>query len=175
VRDDRFTVKIVGNDETVQWQYDGVTEKDNPPGGTPFPRDRQISVSPRFDDFYVRENNETVDRNLEYLYLQQWQRALDYAKKGTIDFVTITSWNEYPERTAIEPHYDATANNKDPYLLYNETKQHITELRTSLTPASLEIPPETIVIILVLILVVSLSTILILKRPFQYFPRRTKG
>jgi hypothetical protein len=127
-RDERFTVKIVGNDNTAEWQYDGVTKKDNPSTAIPFPRYRQISVSPRFDDFYVRENNETVDAKLEYLYAQQWQKAFDYVKQNALDFITITSWNEFPERTAIEPHYDATASNRDPYYLYNETKNYITQL-----------------------------------------------
>ena len=40
----------------------------------------------------------------------------------------ITSWNEYPERTEIEPHYDATACNQDPYFLYNKTKNYINQL-----------------------------------------------
>jgi len=127
-RDDRFTVKIVGNDNTAEWQYDGVTKKNNPPTAIPFPRDRQISVSPRFDDFYVRENNETVDAELEYLYDQQWQKALRYIKQNAIDFITITTWNEYPERTEIEPHYDATASNQDPYYLYNKTTEYISQV-----------------------------------------------
>jgi hypothetical protein len=127
-RDGRFTVKIVGNDNTAEWQYDGVTKKNNSPTAIPFPRDRQISVSPRFDDFYVRENNETVDAKLEYLYAQQWQKALSYVKQNAIDFITITTWNEYPERTEIEPHYDATASNQDAYYLYNTTKEYISQV-----------------------------------------------
>jgi hypothetical protein len=125
-RDDRFTVKIVGNDQNAEWLYDCASAKNNPT--PPTPRDRQISVSPRFDDFYVRENNETVDSKLEYLYAQQWQKALDYTKQNAIDFITITSWNEFPERTAIEPHYDATASNQDPYYLYNKTKDYISQV-----------------------------------------------
>lgn len=124
--DDKFTVKIVGNDQNTEWLYDCVTQKNNPT--PPTPRDSQISVSPRFDDFYVRENNETVDTKLEYLYAQQWQKALDYAKQNAIDFITITSWHEFPERTAIEPHYDATASNRDPYCLYNQTKDYISQV-----------------------------------------------
>ncbi len=138
-RDSRFTVKIVGNDKTAEWQYDGVTKKNNPPDAIPFPRDRQISVSPRFDDFYVRENNETVDAKLEYLYPQQWEQALNLTKQNAVDFVTITSWNEFPERTMIEPHYDATAADHDPYLLYNITKQYIAELK-NLEPPPYETP-----------------------------------
>lgn len=125
-KDNRFTVKIVGNDQNAEWLYDCVTQKSNPT--PPTPRDRQISVSPRFDDFYVRENNETVDAKLEYLYAQQWQKALDYTKQNAIDFITITTWNEYPERTAIEPHYDATASNHDPYYLYNKTNEYISQV-----------------------------------------------
>jgi len=123
VWDNRFTVKIVGNDNNAEWLYDCVTTQNNPT-----PSNRQISISPRFDDFYVRPNNETVDAKLEYLYAKQWQKALDYAKQNAIDFITITSWNEYPERTTIEPHYDATASNKDPYYLYNQTKDYIRQL-----------------------------------------------
>ncbi len=128
-RDDRFTVKIVGNNPFTEWQYDGVTEKNNPSDAVPFPRDRQISVSPRFDDFYVRGDNETVDAKLEYLYAQQWAQALNYSNQNAVDCITITSWNEFPERTAIEPHIDATASNHDPYLLYNITKGYIEELK----------------------------------------------
>ncbi len=132
-RDDRFTVKIVGNDATAEWQYDGATEKNNPADAVPFPRDRQISVSPRFDDFYVRSPNETVDSHEEYLYGEQWEHALNLTESNAVDFVTITSWNEYPERTAIEPHRDATASSSDEYYLYHQTQAYIAELK-SLNP-----------------------------------------
>lgn len=128
-RDNRFTVKIVGNNDYAEWQYDGITEKNNPADAIPFPRDRQISVSPRFDDFYVRENNETVDAKLEYLYEQQWRQAINYSKQNAVDYVTVTSWNEYPERTIIEPHTDSTAWTNNPYYLYNLTKSYIEELK----------------------------------------------
>ncbi len=126
-RDDRFTVKIVGNDPTAEWLYDCATEKNNPVA--PAPKDRQISVSPRFDDYYVRTPNETVDSRMEYLYDQQWDAVLNYSKQNAIDFVTVTSWNEYPERTMIEPHYDATATNHDPFFLCNLTKTYIEEMK----------------------------------------------
>jgi len=125
-----FTVKIVGNDNTAEWIYDSVTQKNNPVANPPPPRDRQMSMSPRYDDFYVRPNNETVDQNLEYLYQQQLDYILRLISENRIDYVTITSWNEYPERTAIEPHYDVTANNKDPYFLYNTTKEYIQQIKS---------------------------------------------
>jgi len=128
-RDNRFTVKIVGNDRTSEWEYNNVALSGLPPNSQPFPRDRQISVSPRYDDFYVRTPNETIDAKLEYLYAQQWMQALNYSKQNAVDFITVTSWNEFPERTAIEPHVDATASNHDPYYLYNVTKAYIVELK----------------------------------------------
>ncbi len=123
-RDDRFTVKIVGNDPTAEWIYNPLQEYVEP-----LIRDRQVAVIPRFDDFYVRPNNMTVDAELEYLYAEQWEYALNMTRQGAVDFVTITSWNEFPERSMIEPHYDSTAWNTDPYYLYNMTKEYIAELK----------------------------------------------
>lgn len=123
-RDDRFTVKIVGNDPTAEWLYNPLQDYVEP-----LIRDRQVSVIPRFDDFYVRSPNITVDSKLEYLYVEQWKHALNLTKKNAIDFVTITSWNEFPERSAIEPHYDATASNHDSFYLYNMTKAYVEELK----------------------------------------------
>lgn len=127
-RDTRFTVKIVGNDPTAEWIYEGATNKYAP--AEPLLRDRQVSVEPRFDDFYVRTPNETVDSKLEYLYAQQWERALKLANNNAVDFVTITSWNEFPERTAIEPHKDATASSPDEYFLYRMTQSYIAQLKS---------------------------------------------
>ncbi len=138
-RDNRFTVKIVGNDHVSEWLYDNATQKNNPPSAIPWPRDRQITVSPRFDDFYVRYPNETVDAKLEYLYAEQWEQVFNLTRQNAVDFVTITSWNEFPERTMIEPHYDATARNHDPYLLYNMTREYIADLK-DLEPAPFEAP-----------------------------------
>jgi hypothetical protein len=41
-----------------------------------------------------------------------------------------TSWNEFPERAAIEPHHDATAGNPDSLFLYNKTREYITEVQS---------------------------------------------
>lgn len=50
-------------------------------------------------------------------------------KQGAIDVITIASWNEYAERSNIEPHIDATALNKDPYYLFNLTKYYIAKIK----------------------------------------------
>jgi len=127
-KDDRFTMLIVGGDTYVDWFYTSdlfpywVHE--------PYPRNRQISVIPRFDDSQYRDPPHIVDADLTLgVYKKQWEKAINLAKENKIDIITITSWNEYVERTAIEPHYDYTAWNPDPYYLYNMTKNFINELR----------------------------------------------
>jgi hypothetical protein len=127
IRNGDFTVKIVGGDTYADWIYldlikDLVSE--------PTVRNRQVSVTPRFDDSRFRSPQHTNDTDLtEGVYDKGWQRAISLTRSNAIDVVTICSWNEYPERTAIEPHWDADAYDHNPYFLYNKTKQYIFELK----------------------------------------------
>lgn len=132
-RDSRFIIIISGNAPYAEWIYEDV-KPDKP--AAPVPRQRQISVLPRYDDYYVRSPNYTIDSKLEYLYEEQWARAIEYSSNHSVDIVTITSWNEYPERTAIEPHYDSTAADRDPYLLFSKTQDYIAQLKGISTQAS---------------------------------------
>jgi len=59
---------------------------------------------------------------------QSGKSAIQLWKEGRVDTILITSWNEYVERTAIEPHHDATATNSDSWFLYNETKYYIDKI-----------------------------------------------
>jgi hypothetical protein len=130
--DPRFVELTVGHRSYVDFWYDDV-HQDLVAPWTPW--GRQISVVPRFDDYWqwkmgLRDHTDTVDRDLsEGLYAGQWERALNFSELGMVDFVNIVTWNEYPERTAIEPHYDNTAWNTDPYYLYNLTRDYILELK----------------------------------------------
>jgi len=131
--DSRFTVMTVGHRGYVDFWYDDI--RNFVP--TSIPHRDQISVLPRFDDsrqyaMGLRDHVNVVDANLtEGLYQSQWERAISFANNGTINWITIASFNEYPERTAIEPAYDATAH-VNPYYLYNMTKEYIIQLRTQL-------------------------------------------
>ena len=92
----------------------------------------QTSVTPRYDESNLpdRPGNVTVDINLNQgTYDNEWTNAIELWKQGKIDIILISSWNEYPERTAIEPHYDATSSNTDPYFLYNKTHSYISQIR----------------------------------------------
>lgn len=126
-KDERFNALIVGQMDYAQWVYTDV----NPyvaPSHTPLTN--QTSVTPRFDDSRFRTPPCVVDANLtQGVYDREWNNAIQLWKEGKIGTILITSWNEYVERTAIEPHYDATAKNQDPYFLFNKTKYYIDQIR----------------------------------------------
>jgi len=133
-KDDRFSMLIIGSDSYADWIYTDLI-----PAIGPMPRNRQICVTPRFDDSRFRTPPHVVDKDLcEGVYGKQWKRAIDYVRRGVVDVISICSWNEYPERTAIEPHYDSTAWNPDPYYLYNKTRNFIEELRGRPTDCGFE-------------------------------------
>ena len=126
-QDERFKTVLVGQEPYVQWIYTDLNYYVKPLQN---PYTTQVSVTPRYDDSHVRTPSCVVDADLtEGIYDQEWRNAIQLLKDGKIDTIMITSWNEYPERTAIEPHHDATTSNLDPWFLYNKTRSHIQEVR----------------------------------------------
>jgi hypothetical protein len=124
--DGRFDTVLVGQSPYVQWVYTDLNCYAKP---TESPYTNQTIVTPRFDDSRFRKPSCVVDPNLtEGVYDQEWKNAIQLVKDGKVNIVMITSWNEYVERTEIEPHYDATAYNHDPYFLYSKTKDYINQL-----------------------------------------------
>jgi hypothetical protein len=93
------------------------------------PYNRVFTVCPSFDDSHVRYLNHTID--IDYSndsYINDWKEALNYANNDEVDIITICSWNELEERTAIEPHYNPNAT-KGPFYLYNLTKTYVYNLK----------------------------------------------
>ena len=139
----RFESRIVGLEPYVNWTYCSV---DASRWGKHWSNntftvkqmlcvDGEINVLPRFDDRTCNRTTDTIiDLNYtEGLYDEQWSKVIYLAKEGKVNIVTITSWNEYAERTAIEPHWDKTAFDSDPYFLYNKTKEYINILKSIFT------------------------------------------
>jgi hypothetical protein len=125
--DRRFNTVLVGQSPYVQWVY---TDLDYYVQPSRVPYTNEISVTPRFDDSRYRTPSCVVDPNLtQGTYDKEWENAIKLWKDGRIDTIMITSWNEYVERTEIEPHYDGTANNTDPYFLYDKTKDYINQIQ----------------------------------------------
>lgn len=139
--DSRLQLMTIGHRSYVDVWYDDI-RKYIP---ETIPHGIAISVLPRFDDYWqyylgMRDHTDTVDRDYtEGLYAEQWQRALDLTKTNSIKWVFIATWNEYPERTEIEPHYDNTAKSTDPFLLFNQTETFIDRLHGQ---SSIDIDPS---------------------------------
>ena len=102
--DARFEARIVGHSNYVDWWFGipcSVNSSTIPPLS---PKDGMICVEPRYDDSYIGGNS-TFDGNLtEGLYDFQWREAIRLREGGKVNYVTIYSWNEYHERSQIEPH-----------------------------------------------------------------------
>jgi len=130
--DGRFIVRIVGHRHYVDWLYWRIPEcawsdETDSALGT----DGHITVIPRYDDDHFRSEYPPVyDSNYtDGLYDNQWNTAIKLAREGKVNIVTITSWNEYAERTMIEPTNDTTSAYSDPYWLFKNTKEYINILK----------------------------------------------
>ncbi len=133
--DERFNTILVGQEPYTQWIYTDLIS-----GGS---RPNQVSVTPRYDESRLpdRPGRVRIDVRLNQgVYGMEWNRAIQLWHEGKINTVLISTWNEFYERTAIEPHFDATAANKDPYLLYVRTKYFIEQIHK---PFSSPSPSQT--------------------------------
>jgi len=141
-KDDRFEIRISGHQWYADWVYWSVNVERWGEGAPDYLgqteqrlcRDGEINVIPRYDDEHFRPGGgvpNPIDRTYAGgLYDEQWSRVLDLAMEGQVNIVTITSWNEYPERTMIEPSIDATSTYKEnPYFLFDKTKTYILMLK----------------------------------------------
>jgi hypothetical protein len=145
-KDPRFTVISMGVKSYDDWLYNAIyypeRTNENPWCGVKnwegvSPRCRHIPVTPRFDERFITQNPQDrpppigyyVDPELTWLYDAEWKKALEAVKENQVDVITISWWNEFAERSQIEPCYDATAQSTDPYFIFNKTKYYISKLR----------------------------------------------
>ncbi|MEM2170348.1 MAG: hypothetical protein QXU03_01100 [Desulfurococcaceae archaeon] len=142
-----FTIRIVGNDidnaKYQDWDYwpDYLLHSDSVE--LRVRRDNVVSIIPRYCDTHFRTPGVCLDPDLSQgLYRKQWEWILRNADKVSI--VMITSWNEYHERTQIEPSFSNET--RDPWLLYDTAKEYIALLRRRNTVVNL-----VVMIMLVLI------------------------
>jgi hypothetical protein len=90
-----------------------------------------VSILPRYDDYGLylaggRSSYMRFDVSFnESLYQYEWNYVLNNTNR--VNMVLIYSWNEYHERSAIEPHYDNTSS-VSPFYLLNLTKYFVTKL-----------------------------------------------
>ncbi|RLC80617.1 MAG: hypothetical protein DRI61_05370 [Chloroflexi bacterium] len=140
--DDRFEVRIIGHEPYANWLYSRnyqMTSWENE-----LAMDGQISVMPRYDDTHFRSPGAQKDPTYSQGYYdQQWNKALNLARQGKVHYVTIATWNEFAERTQIEPCIDKTSYKKnEPYFIYEKTKQYIARIKSP-TP---QVPTEMVAV-----------------------------
>ncbi len=122
-----YTVKLVGGyPNGVDWYFwEGMNFLDASGGTDVNPAnyeyspmispDGEVSIAPRYDDYYLHTAYPTIrtgymrfDYNMSQgMYYSEWNYVIQNAK--SVRLVLLDSWNEYHERTAIEPHADLTA------------------------------------------------------------------
>jgi len=129
-----YTIRITGNDidnaHYQDWDYwPDYIDPNNV--NLRIRKDGYVSIMPRFDNTHLteKETKICIDQNYtQLLYQKEWEWILKH--RDNIKIIMITSWNEYHERTMIEPHYDATAN-VDPFYIYDLTVMYIKVLKNN--------------------------------------------
>lgn len=121
-KDDRFTTRISGHQnytDWVYWSFDDESSMSQPylPRGQPVCKNEEIDVCPRYDDSHQRNPNSTFDVTYEQGYYdKQWSKAITEANSGNVSIIMISTWNEYHERTQIEPCTDSTSAYSSSYI-----------------------------------------------------------
>lgn len=98
-----FSARIVGHSDYVDWWAWPIAGYSEAP--KPKLTDGYVGILPRYDDTHLPNRNNTMyDVNYtEGLYDKQWNEVFRLEKESEVDFVAIYSWNEYHERSQIEP------------------------------------------------------------------------
>jgi prefoldin subunit 5 len=122
--DSRFVARIIGHHDYVDWyawRPCSVDDEDYPITLPKLSKDGFTCIEPRYDDSHIGRSSTFDDDYSEGVYDRQWTWAL---KQGSnLSIIAIYSWNEYHERSQIEPHIT----NGTPVLLpFTKTYQYNT-------------------------------------------------
>jgi len=103
--DSRFAARIIGHHDYVDWyawRPCSVDDEDYPITLPKLSKDGFTCIEPRYDDSHIGRSGTFDDDYSEGVYDRQWTWAL---KQGSnLSIIAIYSWNEYHERSQIEPH-----------------------------------------------------------------------
>jgi hypothetical protein len=140
-----FTVRTIGNrPNAVNWtfwdapeqffvsQYGSHVDASNDEGDPVISSDGEITIVPRIDLYYEYQFG-YFDSYLRFdpylstgLYQEQWSFVVNH--ESSLSLVLIYSWNEYHERSEIEPHLDYTNSTVNPFYLTNLTRSYVNQL-----------------------------------------------
>jgi len=103
--DSRFAARIIGHHDYVDWyawRPCSVDDEDYPITLPKLSKDGFTCIEPRYDDSHIGRSGTFDDDYSDGVYDRQWTWAL---KQGSnLSIIAIYSWNEYHERSQIEPH-----------------------------------------------------------------------
>lgn len=123
-----YTIRLVDGGDWYLWPSNDT----NLTGALTIARDGYVALAPRIDTSHMVEagadkENITLDPDLSGMwYANQWLWVL--GRRGNISVVAIYSWNEYHERSQIEPHIDGETGWEN-RLLYDLTRAFIAMLK----------------------------------------------
>lgn len=153
--DSRYTNRIIGDMPYADW-YWWFPNNEKPDQKEPLlsPEDGgETCILPRYDDSRLGAGRNTTDDPdySEGLYQNEWNVANAWIKKGQCDIVLIGTWNDYTERTQIEPCFDATSFAPYPFYLLDITRGNIQAPNTT-PPVWYQDPFAIVTIILAVVL-----------------------
>jgi len=122
--DTRFASRIIGHHDYVDWyawRPCSVDSEDYPITLPRLSKDGFTCIEPRYDDSHIGRTSTFDENYTEGLYDRQWTWEL---KQGeNVSIIAIYSWNEYHERSEIEPHITNGTMELSPF---TKTYQYIT-------------------------------------------------
>jgi len=126
---DNFTSRIIGDMSYVDW-YWWFPNNGRPDQKTPLRSDvdgGQTTIEPRYDDSRLGNGRNTKNDPdfSEGEYQKQWDVAKAWIEAGKCKIVLIGTWNDYTERTQVEPCFDATSFTPYPFYLLDITRANI--------------------------------------------------
>jgi prefoldin subunit 5 len=162
--DPLFEPRIIGQDSYVNWTswrpYRGCNiTSPYPPSMNEF-----MCVMPRYDETRLdpQHNTTGAPRNImcdphldgsdgehveplnEPLYDKQWKEVLANASSGHVKYVAIATWNDFTERTQIEPCYDNTSTYGDySTFLLDKTRYYTSQLRCISLQGQIDLSNQT--------------------------------
>ena len=99
-----FSARIVGHSDYVDWYAWPIAGHSEAPKPK-LSGDGYVGMLPRYDDTHQRNSTSTMyDVNYtDGLLGKQWNEILRLENESAVNYVGIYSWNEYRERSQIEP------------------------------------------------------------------------
>jgi hypothetical protein len=139
LNDSRFEARIIGHDDYVNWtawRPNSLPGQNNSNVLPVLSVDGFTCIEPRYDDTHINGTN-AIDPNYSLgMYDNQWNWAIS---NSGVKIIAIYSWNEYHERSQIEPHI--APDGEYVLLPYAETYHYIQIMTVSEFSTFLFLPP----------------------------------